>query len=230
MSASTRNERSATTPFDRAAARVITAIQDRNHDRIAPADYQLVVRTLSKFAISYGRLASHDAEELARDTVAALCERAADQATIKQPSAYLFSVARNRVHDAARRERHTKIFEESQRAEIADSPGPDAIVRRRRRVYSSEDDTIARLLDQRVSAQLIEDALRAAAAANDRLVMRVISAWLSLAQQLGRRPSSREVAPVAGVSHTSVQAALRRFRHYVPSEGTGFASRDGFQT
>lgn len=230
MSASTRDEWSADTPFDRAVARVTAAIQDGNHVGIASADYQLVVRTLSKFARSLGRLASHDADELASDTVAFFYERAADPAMkIEEPCAYLFTMVRHRVHDVGRRTQRRRTRDDLLRDEIPDSSGARPRARRRRRVYSSEDDAIARLYDQLMSAQLIEDALRAAAAADDRLVMRVIEVWLTLSGQLGHAPSSREVEAVAGVSHTSVQTALRRFRHYVPTEGTAVASDDGFQ-
>jgi hypothetical protein len=46
-------------------------------------------------------------------------------------------------------------------------------------------------------------------------VMRTVTVWLDLAEQHGDAPSSRQVAPHAEVSHTTVTKHLTRFRAIV---------------
>jgi hypothetical protein len=49
----------------------------------------------------------------------------------------------------------------------------------------------------------------------------VVTVWLDMAQERGKEPSSRRVAERTGVSHTSVNQALRRFRSYFPDAAAG---------
>jgi DNA-directed RNA polymerase specialized sigma24 family protein len=150
---------------------------------------------------------SHDAaEEIAQETVVHAYTQ--DLRRIENPGGFLFWIARNRAIDHLRRARR------SERVEIlawdVEKAAPMAH-------YSAEDDAIATLLAHDGTADLVEHALRAANAADDALVARVVGAWLELADRLGRAPSSREVAPQAAVSHTSVNQALKRFRGYFPN-------------
>jgi DNA-directed RNA polymerase specialized sigma24 family protein len=198
------------TAFDHAASRFVAAIEASDYDSIAPDDYHLVLRTLTRFAQSYGRLSGPDAEEVAADTLSEAFARASGRGGIRQPSPYLFWTVRNRIRDRYRRAKtldETEYLVES----LEHTPGAEA--------YSSEDEAIVRLLDRGATAELVEDALRAAAAADDRLLIRVATVWLELAETLGRPPRSREVAPEAGVSHTSVNQALRRLRGFFPAQG-----------
>jgi DNA-directed RNA polymerase specialized sigma24 family protein len=76
-------------------------------------------------------------------------------------------------------------------------------------------DAIAALLDRDATHDQVSRAFRAAIAAGDDATVPVITVWLDLADELGRAPSLREVEPVAGVSHVTVGAALKRFRAYL---------------
>lgn len=125
-------------------------------------------------------------------------------APIREPAGYLFWTTRNRIVD---RHRRTQARGESELR-------PERV----RRYYSDEDDAIAQILDREASADLLEDALRAARAAEDHVVIAVVIAWLELAQKRMGAPRSREVAVLAEVSHTSVNKALVRFRKYFRSE------------
>jgi DNA-directed RNA polymerase specialized sigma24 family protein len=80
----------------------------------------------------------------------------------------------------------------------------------------SRDDEIAALLDQGADRSAIVEAMEAALAIGDLVTVRVVRAWLDLADQLGRAPTTREVAAEAGVSHSTVVRALHAFRQFVP--------------
>lgn len=181
-------------------------MQIRGRDRIAPEDYQLVLATLSRFALGFG-LSRSDAEELAAEALAEVFVRSTDESKdpIRQPVGYLFWTTRNRVFD-----RHRRARARDETELRSDESGGGLGVR----YYSQEDDALVRLLDSDASADQLDDALRAAAAADDMLVVRVVAAWLELAEELDKAPTSREVGPKVGVSHTSVNQALRRLRTY----------------
>jgi DNA-directed RNA polymerase specialized sigma24 family protein len=197
------------TEFDDAAARLVAAIGSRGEETIAAADYRVVVSTLAIFAQRFG-LSREEAAEIAAETVAETFLRtAAHERQVAQPAAYLFWTTRNRVIDRRRRVRVR---------EHTETPVDDVERVSRNRYFSTEDDTITRLLDRHASAELVQDALRAASAAGEHLLVRIVTTWLNVAAELGRAPSSREVAPRAEVSHTSVNQALRRLRDYMPSE------------
>jgi DNA-directed RNA polymerase specialized sigma24 family protein len=61
-------------------------------------------------------------------------------------------------------------------------------------------------------------ALRAHVQANDERTVTIITKWLDAADELGRAPSTREVAELTGVSHTTVAQALHRFREALARE------------
>ncbi len=203
----------AATPFDEAAARLTSTMED-GHE-VASADYETVVTALARYARGFG-LSSHDAEEVVADVMSEMLARVRGQrgteSELRQPTAYLFWTTRNRARDRLRRIRargETELV------------GHDADVR----YYSDEDDAVVRLLDREATAAILEDALRAAVAAGDRLVVRVVVSWLNLAEETGAPPSSRAVAEQAELSHTSVNAALRRLATYLPPGAADAVSR-----
>lgn len=79
----------------------------------------------------------------------------------------------------------------------------------------SSEDAIAQLIDRDASHGAVLASLRSYVAAGDELTVRIITVWLDAADELGRSPSTREVASRVGVSHTSVAQALTRFRSRV---------------
>jgi DNA-directed RNA polymerase specialized sigma24 family protein len=81
--------------------------------------------------------------------------------------------------------------------------------------HPSDDDAIAALLSREATAQLVAKAMKTAAQRKDHLVIRCVAVWLDLAERRGAPPTTRDVAALAGVSHTSVRNALSRFRDYL---------------
>jgi DNA-directed RNA polymerase specialized sigma24 family protein len=201
---------SSASAFDAAAERLVAASESSTVEAVAPDDYKLVLRTLTGFAQRFG-VSRGDAEELASDTIAEAFMRSTTGARrpVDQPAAFLFWTTRNRLIDRSRRRRVR---------EATEAPAEDPGGRTRSRSYSADDDAIVRLLERQATAEVVQDALRAASAADDHLLVRIVSSWINVAGQLGRAPSSREVAPAAEVSHTSVNQALRRFRRYLPND------------
>lgn len=193
------------TRFDRIAGRLMAAPQIREQSAVSSDDYRVVLKTLTRYAHGFG-LSEADAEDVASVAVSEAVTRAFDpnRSGVQSPGAYLFWMTRNRALDARRRAR-------SQDVELF---ADDSYGTRSALYYSEEDDEISRLLERRASAEMLEDALRAAAAADDRVLVRVVSAWLDLAETSGRTPRSREVAQEADVSHTTVNQTLRRLRSY----------------
>lgn len=189
------------TRFDVAAARLVSAFRSHGNDRPESDDYRIVLMTLTRFAQGFG-LDRAEAEDVATEAVAETFERSADSTKdpVRQPAGYLFWLTRNRVFD---RHRRTRLQDEAERSSAV-------------RYYSRADDSLTAWLDQDARTEDLEDALRAAAAAGDMLVVRVVTAWLDLAERLGEAPTSRQVGPNAGVSHTTVNQALRRLPSYFP--------------
>lgn len=196
----------ATPGFDRAAIRLMAAAQGSNHalgEEVTGEDYRVVASALERFAKGF-RLSGDDAEEVVASVLAEMLGRTRADRDVRHPGAYLFWTTRNRVLDRLRQEsRHP--------TESLDSESLD----RGLGWYSDEDDAIARLLERRATTEMIDAALRAAAAADDQVAVRVVAVWLELAEELGREPTSREVAPEADTSHTTVSNALRRFKTYL---------------
>jgi len=79
----------------------------------------------------------------------------------------------------------------------------------------SEDDALARLLDSSAAFDDIGRALQAAHDDGEETIVRVVTAWRGLTDLNGEPPTSREVAERVGVSHMTVQRALKSFRAYV---------------
>lgn len=194
-----------TTPFDRAATRLLAAQATGGS---ANDDYRIVSSTLIRFARKFG-LSPEDAEDAVAETLTGTLARADDR-TIRQPGAYLFWTTRNRALDQLRRAQ----------LRPTDPLETEELENRTGRQYSEEDDAIARTLDKRATAEMIDTALRAATAAKDTMVARVVPVWLELAEEHGEAPKSREVAREAETSHTTVNKALQRFRAYLPPDAS----------
>lgn len=79
----------------------------------------------------------------------------------------------------------------------------------------SDDDAIATLLVRETTAQLVTDALSAAAQRDDHSVVRCVAVWLDLAERRGEPPTTRDVAARTAMSHAGVGKALLRFREYL---------------
>jgi RNA polymerase sigma factor (sigma-70 family) len=189
-----------------AARELLEAVRSGRAGTVAPEQLRLVfdwlTRTLKR---SYG-FPENDAADAAQDAILSLLEVASgDEGSreIRNPAAYLTWLARNRALDRLRRRDFEKAadFEEA----VDASRGGD-------------DERIAALFDRAASTAAIEHALRTALDAQDELAVRVVTVWLDIAAEVGKAPSSRQVAQRTGVSHTSVNQSLRRFRTYFPKE------------
>lgn len=198
------------TRFDIAAARLLSAFGSQIGVQPESDDYRLVLVTLTRFAQGFG-LAKPEAEDVATEAIAETFVRSTDDAkdAIRQPSSYLFWLTRNRVFD---RHRRTRLREDAELSAAV-------------RYYSREDDSITAWLDEDARTEDLEDALRAAAAAGDMIVVHVVTAWLALAERYGEAPTSRQVGPDAGVSHTTVNQALRRLSSYFPAGDAGASTK-----
>jgi DNA-directed RNA polymerase specialized sigma24 family protein len=199
LDVSPRNEAKRGISFDDAASGLIEASSDASLDPQALTillDGLVRVLRTSRFHLS-----SEDAEDVAQEAVIRLVEFARTDAAdrVHKPGAYLIRVAQHLAIDRARQ------------ATVSMSAPEDL------ETLATDDDAIAALLDADASVSLIEGAMRAAVSAGDHLAVRVVVHWLDLAQKFGEAPSSRAVAQRTGLSHTSVNKALSRFRHSLSS-------------
>lgn len=104
---------------------------------------------------------------------------------------------------------------------VADHLAIDALRRRRRTAGVSfeeqihgggrEDDRIAALLDSSAAATDVMRAMRQAADDQELELVRIVATWLGLAAANREAPTTREVGARLGVSHMTVQRALRAF-------------------
>ncbi|HEX8743350.1 MAG TPA: hypothetical protein VF712_09455 [Thermoleophilaceae bacterium] len=190
--------------FDEAAARLTAGLTEG--DRVGRDDFRVVVQWLTRWLVRRFGLSEQDAEDAAVAAIEGMYEVGrADAAApaIRKPVAYLVWAARNRAIDKLRRQ---TIVNAHERAEL----GPGVI---------DDDERVAALLERDASVSDVRSAMQAAAEAGDDLAVRVIGVWLNMASELGEEPGSRAVGERAGVSHTSVNQVLRRFRSYFPPDG-----------
>lgn len=190
--------------FPAAAERLLRALSSESGFGARSADFRSVTAVLARFVSAFG-VSAEDADEVAQEAVIDAHRRGLG--AIANPGAFLFWTARNRAIDWGRRSQRTS------RVETLTGDVEDPLLGAR---YSAEDDAIAAIFEDDATAEMLELALTAANAAGDSLVSRVVGAWLEVANQTGKAPTSREVAEKAALSHTSVNQALRRFRNYFP--------------
>lgn len=139
-----------------------------------------------------------DAEEIVQSTVVRLLDRRdrLAETQIDNAWAYLITAARNAALDALRARRRERALQiETARKELV-----------------AEEDAVAGLLDRAATHEMVLAAMSAGVQAGDAVTIPIITVWLDLADKLARAPSTREVAAQAGVSHTTVATALRRFK------------------
>lgn len=188
--------------FDEASKRVFAALRTGDGAGVHRQDFEAVIGTLRSVLLRYG-LSDGEAADGAQEVAATVLALGPRVAEIRNPAAYLTRLAQNRAIDELRRSRRNDV---ALPAELAAQ-------------VPADDDAIAALLEKNATADAIRRAMRAAINAQDHLTVRVVSTWLDAADELGEPPRSRDIARRAGISHTSVNHALRRFRSYFPDEG-----------
>jgi RNA polymerase sigma factor (sigma-70 family) len=142
-----------------------------------------------------------DAEDLAQATMAALLAKAATLPPIESPWAYIARSARHRAIDQLRDRRRRQQVPLEQAGE-----------------QPAQHDSLLELIERSASRESVAASLRAGLLAGDRLMVLVVTQWLDIAEREGRSPSSRDLAPIVGVSHTSVAKALARFRRVLSEQ------------
>jgi DNA-directed RNA polymerase specialized sigma24 family protein len=148
----------------------------------------------------YPGLAGSDVHEIASDAITALFEAARGGREIQEPAAWMMTVARRGAYDAWKALQRTVPSEDP----LGAAPLPQ-----------EAEDGILQLIDALADRQLVKRAIRAALAADDRTVIRVIVAWLDLYETTGQVPSVRTVEARTGVPHSTVAKALTRFAKYL---------------
>jgi RNA polymerase sigma factor (sigma-70 family) len=195
---------------DETARRVVAALRSGETSSASAGDLDALLRWLRDWAGSALRLSDADAADAAQEAVIALLERTLDPAgePVRNPAAFLTWLTRNRAIDRLRVQtrRSAEPFEAATEH------------------LGGDDEAIARLFDRAATTQRVESALRVALEHDDAQTVRMVTIWLDQAEATGAAPSSREIAAQAGVSHTTVNQALRRFRSYLPAEGSRTSS------
>jgi RNA polymerase sigma factor (sigma-70 family) len=135
-----------------------------------------------------------DADDLAQATIAAILARGPKLPPIESPWAYLARSARHRAIDELRdRRRRGQVPLQ----DVGEQP--------------ADEDSVLALIDNQATRETVAASLRAGMLAGDELMVLVVTHWLDIAEVEGRAPSTRDLAPLLGVSHTSVANALKRF-------------------
>jgi RNA polymerase sigma factor (sigma-70 family) len=193
-------------PFDDAVQRLVNTIAEAGPPA-SSEDLAVVVRALRRMLASRWSLSgAEDIDDAIADTLGRFAQAVRSgriDAAKGSPAAYLATMARHAVFDRLRRA-HTEGVHEPLSAGADEVPA---------------DDEIARWLSAEADLQAITAAVAAALAARDYRTVEVVARWLDLAQATGERPSSREVARATGLSHTTVNQALKRLTKYLPRPG-----------
>jgi DNA-directed RNA polymerase specialized sigma24 family protein len=147
----------------------------------------------------YPRLSSADVEDVVAETVSALIGAVEGGTEVRDPSGWLFIVARNKAADTTAAHARTVPTENPN---PSPSPEPD-------------DPDVAALIEALGDKSLVRAAIAKASASNDRTVLRVIVTWLELYERSGISPTLRTLGEEAEISHQGAADALRRFAGYV---------------
>jgi DNA-directed RNA polymerase specialized sigma24 family protein len=161
-------------------------------------DLEVVVKALERFVRGAYPGIAHEAADVAEEAVVRFVQaiRRGRLDENRSPAAYLITIARNEAVSRLRSPR---------REPVSTLP-------------VQEDPLLYGFLERQAARSDVESAWQKARRRQDTTVLRVVSSWLDLAAQLGRRPTSREVGRKAAVSHTAVRQALERFRSYFPEQ------------
>jgi DNA-directed RNA polymerase specialized sigma24 family protein len=154
---------------------------------------ETVIASLRRYVTA--RFPDLDADDVVQATITGLLERGHRIDDVESARAYLLGATRYRAIDTLRaRNRRPQVPLEA----IGEQP--------------TGDDDVARLIDLSATRASVYESLQASVIAGDELLVRVVTVWLDVAEEQGHAPSTREIAPLVGVSHTSVAKALERFR------------------
>jgi DNA-directed RNA polymerase specialized sigma24 family protein len=156
------------------------------------------------------RYTSVEVDDIAQETLARVfaLARQVRSEPIANPAAYITRIAQHLAVDAVRRQ--GTLTPDSHLVEGSSSTGPG------RETSEAE---IAALLDRSATQTTVSAAIGMALEQRDFVAVRVVTVWLDLADELGREPSSREVATKANTSHTTVNKALARLRELIQRTG-----------
>jgi DNA-directed RNA polymerase specialized sigma24 family protein len=147
---------------------------------------------------------SVDPDDVVQGTLTRLLERSGRIEPVENAWAYLAGATRNAAIDALRAR--------TRRRQIPLDEAPEPL---------STDESLAQLIERDATHASIVESLRAGVVAGDELLVRVVTAWLDFADEFERAPTTREIAPRVGVSHTSVAQALGRFRRILAGPDGG---------
>jgi DNA-directed RNA polymerase specialized sigma24 family protein len=187
--------------FDASVQRLLDSATGADSETSADSrDVLVVTSSLARLLVARHR-DLRDPDDTASEAVARFVEaaHAGRLETQARPAAYLTRIALNAAVDRLRQEGRVDVVAEVESDEAA-----------------SDEEAIVRLLDSEATCQRVSDGISEANQAEDHVVVLVVTHWIDLAQSLSRAPTTREVAALAGLSHFTVAAALRRFRGYLP--------------
>ncbi|HXE98747.1 MAG TPA: sigma-70 family RNA polymerase sigma factor [Solirubrobacterales bacterium] len=186
--------------FHECTARLLRLLQGGERGPADEDDLRTVVDGLTRFlAGRFPSLSSADVADITSESLARLLEASKKDRIDPGRSAapYLTRIAHNLA--VSRLRQPTSV-------ELPEGVEP-----------TLADDDLARLLDAHATHERLQAALGKAARAGDHMLLRVVKAWLTLAEGNGVPPSSREVAGRLRISHTTVNEALARLRDYLPA-------------
>jgi len=165
----------------------------------APDDYHVVQRHLDQqLRARYRTLNSADRADVISDALLKVMG-SARRGRIDpsgNPAGYLWRVVENRAKDMVSEPQSMRLEDAG---EIRD-----------------RDDKVAVLLDADASSSEVTAALRVAR--HDPELVKTVAEWLRLAQEMGKAPTTREVAACLGVSHDTVARRIRRFKAHIARE------------
>lgn len=158
-------------------------------------DYEIVRSALIRvIMVRYRALGTGELLDIVDEAVARMLRESRRQGhALNAPAGWLVTVATNLARDRLRRL--------GREAELVMEPAAD--------------DDVARMIDANATHDALQRAMDQAIAQGDWVAVRVVTVWLDEAHERGVEPSSRLVGEQCGVSHTTVNKALARFRSYI---------------